>query len=180
MQLLSSLLFMALGAAGMAKKDKRDSGPTVYLIRHGEKPDDDGIGLSAQGQQRAQCLRNVFGASSGYNIGYIMAQTPDDDGTRERPLLTVEPLAGDLGLTVDTSCDRDDEKCVKDAVKDYDGEGNVLICWEHKQLNNLAEELGADDVDGYPDDSYDLIWTQPYDYSEITDVTSESCPGLDS
>lgn len=49
--------------------------PTVYLIRHGEKPVI-GDGLSAQGLQRAQCLRNVFGARSGYNIGHIMAQAP--------------------------------------------------------------------------------------------------------
>lgn len=48
---------------------------TVYFIRHGEKPDD-GDGLSADGLQRAQCLRTVFGASSQYNIGHIMAQTP--------------------------------------------------------------------------------------------------------
>lgn len=52
--------------------------PTVYLIRHGEKPDDGSTGLSAQGEDRAQCLRQVFGASSGYNIGYIMAMTPKD------------------------------------------------------------------------------------------------------
>jgi hypothetical protein len=32
--------------------------------------------LSAQGQERAQCLRTVFGASSQYNIGYIMAEKP--------------------------------------------------------------------------------------------------------
>jgi len=50
--------------------------PTVYLIRHGEKPADGGDGLSEKGKQRAQCLRQVFGASSQYNIGYIMAQTP--------------------------------------------------------------------------------------------------------
>lgn len=49
--------------------------PTVYLIRHGEKPeDDDEHGLSTQGMQRAQCLRQVFGASSPYNIGHSMAQ----------------------------------------------------------------------------------------------------------
>ncbi len=51
--------------------------------------------------------------------------------------------------------------------------------WEHKQLNNVAEALGADDVDNYPDDSYDLIWTDPYKYTKITSVTSENCPGLD-
>lgn len=46
---------------------------TVYLIRHGEKPSS-GNGLNAQGMQRAQCLRNVFGASSGYNIDTILTQ----------------------------------------------------------------------------------------------------------
>jgi hypothetical protein len=50
--------------------------PTVYLIRHGEKPSDGGNGLNAQGLERAQCLRTVFGGASSYNIGYIMAQTP--------------------------------------------------------------------------------------------------------
>jgi hypothetical protein len=49
--------------------------PTVYFIRHGEKPSS-GDGLNSQGLQRAQCLRNVFGASSSYDIGHIMAQTP--------------------------------------------------------------------------------------------------------
>lgn len=52
------------------------SAQTVYLIRHGEKPSDGGNGLSAQGVERAQCLRNVFGASSQYDIGYIIAEQP--------------------------------------------------------------------------------------------------------
>lgn len=51
--------------------------PTVYLIRHGEKLSDGGNGLNAQGTQRAQCLRSVFSSSSDYDIGYIMAQTPN-------------------------------------------------------------------------------------------------------
>ena len=50
--------------------------PTVYLIRHGEKPSDGGNGLSAQGLERAQCLREVFGKNSEYNITHIMAETP--------------------------------------------------------------------------------------------------------
>jgi hypothetical protein len=49
---------------------------TVYLIRHGEKPSDGGDGLSAKGEQCAQCLRAVFGASSGYDIGYNIAEQP--------------------------------------------------------------------------------------------------------
>jgi hypothetical protein len=50
--------------------------PTVYLIRHGEKPSDGGNGLNAQGIQRAQRLRSVFSSSSDYDISYVMAQTP--------------------------------------------------------------------------------------------------------
>ena len=76
------------------------------------------------------------------------------DGKRQRPLDTVKPLAGDLGLEVDTSCDRDDAKCVKKVVDKYDGKGNILICWEHDALKDIAEELGAKDVDDYPDESY--------------------------
>lgn len=190
--LLAPLLLLATTALAAT--------PTVYLIRHGEKPaDDDETGLSTQGEQRAQCLRSVFGATSAYDIGHIMAQTPLSsrlrrsvdslhsrklivctDGKRQRPYDTVLPLATDLGLTVDTSCDRDDEDCVADVVKAYTGSGNILVCWEHKQLNNIAEALGADDVDKYPDDSYNLIWTDPYNWTEITDVTSENCAGLDN
>jgi hypothetical protein len=48
---------------------------TVYLIRHGEKPDS-GDGLSADGVQRSQCLRDVFASSTPYDIGKIIAQTP--------------------------------------------------------------------------------------------------------
>lgn len=63
--------FLLLVGAALA------SAQTVYLIRHGEKPaDDDDPNLSAQGVQRAQCLRNVFGASSQYNIQYIIAEKP--------------------------------------------------------------------------------------------------------
>ncbi|RDW67416.1 putative phosphoglycerate mutase family protein [Aspergillus mulundensis] len=154
--------------------------PTVYLIRHGEKPADGGTGLSAQGEDRAQCIRQVFGALSGYNIGYIMAMTPKSNGKRNRPYQTVLPLAQDLGLEVDISCDRDDAECVKDAVDDYDGEGNVLICWEHDALTDIIEELGDDNAPEYPDDRYDLTWTDPSPYDQITAETSEQCPGLDN
>jgi hypothetical protein len=48
--------------------------PTVYLIRHGEKPEDKrDPGLNREGEMRAQCLRHVFGKNSGHNIGHIMA-----------------------------------------------------------------------------------------------------------
>ncbi|WPH03000.1 Hypothetical protein R9X50_00587400 [Acrodontium crateriforme] len=153
--------------------------PTVYFIRHGEKPDD-GDGLSAQGLQRAQCLRNVFGRSSSYKIGHIMAQTPKDSGSRQRPYDTVEPLAGDLGLTVDISCDRDDPKCVAKVVNNYKGSGNILICWEHDALHDIMKELGDKSAPDYPSDHFDLIYTDKPNYKHVEKSGSENCPGLDN
>ena len=62
---------------------------TVYLIRHGEKPEPEENGLSAQEIERAQALLGVFGLDSPYDIGYIMAQHP---GAGE-PLLSFFSLA---------------------------------------------------------------------------------------
>ncbi|KAK4499789.1 hypothetical protein PRZ48_007975 [Zasmidium cellare] len=168
----SSLAFLSLVALAVTK-------PTVYLIRHGEKPDS-GNGLNAQGMQRAQCLRNVFGASSGYDIEYILTQDYKSDGSRKRPYDTVYPLSQDLGLTIDHHCDRDDQGCVADAVDDYDGDGNILICWEHDALHDIVKKLGDEDAPDYPDDRFDIIWVDPPKYKSITDSYSENCPGLDS
>jgi len=129
------------------------SAQTIYLIRHGEKPADGDNGLTAQGMQRAQCLRTVFGASSSYNIRYIIVEHPKANGKRTRPLMTVQPLANDLGLTVDTSCDRDDAECVANLVEGYRGSGNVLICWEHDNLTGIVTALGDADAPYYPDDA---------------------------
>ncbi|KUJ18966.1 putative phosphoglycerate mutase family protein [Mollisia scopiformis] len=167
-------LVTALAAATVSAKS------TAYLIRHGEKPSDGSDGLSAQGMQRAQCLRTVFGASSSYDIAYIIAEQPKASGARDRPLMTVQPLATDLGLTVDTSCDRDDQKCVAALVDVYTGSGNILICWEHGQLTNIVDALGDNNAPTYPDGSFNIIWTDPSPYSSITSMTSEDCPGLDS
>lgn len=50
--------------------------PTVYLIRHGEKPSNGSTGLNAVGFERADCLKTVFGPDSNYDIGYIIAEQP--------------------------------------------------------------------------------------------------------
>lgn len=68
----------------------------------------------------------------------------------------MQPVATDLGLTVDISCDRDDQDCVADLVTKWDKKGNgknVLICWEHDNLTPIVKALGDDDAPDYPDDS---------------------------
>jgi hypothetical protein len=64
-------------------------------------------------------------------------------------------------------------------VESYDGPGNILICWEHDALTDIVDALGDKDAPTYPDDSFNIIWTDPYPYSEIVSMTSEGCPGLD-
>ncbi|KAJ5646276.1 hypothetical protein N7490_002648 [Penicillium lividum] len=152
--------------------------PDVYLIRHGEKPKN-GNGLNKDGLDRAECIRHIFGEHSDYNIGYILAQKPKKNGKRNRPYETVKPLARDLGMKVDISCNRDDARCVKKAIAKYNGDGNILVCWEHHRMTDLVEELGYEDAPLYPDNRFDLIWTDPYPYTKITEITSEKCIGLD-
>ena len=40
---------------------------------------------------------------------------------------TVKPLAQDLGVLIDMTCDKDDVKCVVNKVLEYQGVGNILI-----------------------------------------------------
>ena len=71
--------------------------------------------------------------------------------------MTVQPVANDLGLTVDTSCDRDDANCVATLVENYDSEEtgkNILICWEHDNLTGIVQALGDSNAPNYPDDAY--------------------------
>jgi len=70
--------------------------------------------------------------------------------------MTVQPVANDLGLTVDTSCDRDDADCVDDLVKKFNKKKtghNILICWEHHNLSDIAHALGDKNPPDYPDDA---------------------------
>ncbi|OGE57761.1 hypothetical protein PENARI_c001G03098 [Penicillium arizonense] len=125
--------------------------PTVYIIRHGEKPaNKDDHGLILDGIKRAQCLRSVFGEGSGYNIGHIMAPH------------------------------RKKVECVAETVRSYDGPGNILIAWRHTNMGGIEEALGAYEPIEYPDDRFDLIWTDPWPYGNVTQVESEGCPGLDT
>lgn len=64
-------LFLLVGGALAAAK------PTVFFIRHGEKPSShDNPTLSPRGKKRAQCIRSVFGDDSDFDIGYILAEKP--------------------------------------------------------------------------------------------------------
>lgn len=160
-----TLLQVVLAAQAQLVLSK-PSKPTVFFIRHGEKPAS-GDGLSTDGLQRAQCLRNVFAKNSSFHIDLIIAQRPQPgnllllastrskllttpDGSRKRPYDTVLPLSRDLGLKVDTHCERDDVACVGETVRGYTGRGNILVCWEHRTMSNITYLLGDMNPPLYP------------------------------
>eukprot|EP01117_Protostelium_nocturnum_P007773 TRINITY_DN2782_c0_g1_i1.p1 TRINITY_DN2782_c0_g1~~TRINITY_DN2782_c0_g1_i1.p1 ORF type:complete len:192 (+),score=58.26 TRINITY_DN2782_c0_g1_i1:332-907(+) len=183
--LLFCFIALSLGSEIILQKweefeGKNPNNNTIFLIRHGEKPDDDDQnGLSDKGLKRAQCLRKVFGASSKYGIKKIMAMKPKSDGKEQRPYDTVKPLADDLRMKVDISCKRDDGDCVHDVVKQWNEgsvRGNILICWEHKALTDIASALKVDNPPTYPSGRFDIIWI---DSDKKITFGSERCPGLD-
>lgn len=158
----------------------KDFTSRVVLIRHGEKPKSGAVGLSRAGRKRAQCLRKVFGKKGKHNFGLIIAQGYNHaTRARVRPYLTVKPLASDLGLKVDLSCERDDASCVRKVVAKFAKKSNkdVLICWKHSFLHEITHALGADSKKDYPDDRFDLMWT--IDHKKTISRESEKCAGLD-
>jgi hypothetical protein len=74
----------------------------------------------------------------------------NEDGSRTRPRDTVKPLAQSLGLDIDTRIDRNDSAGVAQAVNEYHGDGNILICWEHGELHDIMQALGVEDAPEYP------------------------------
>ncbi|GKZ20686.1 hypothetical protein AbraIFM66951_005414 [Aspergillus brasiliensis] len=197
--LLSSLCFFG---TLRAHPTSTPNPPTVYLIRHGEKPPDpEDSGLNADGFKRAECLREVFGVGSPYEIGHVMAPkinkrktwrisrgcSPKTNvytggypgGQHRRSYETVLPVATDLDLSVDTSCKRNHVNCVAKRIRKFKGTGNILISWRHGKMREIVQALGYEDPPDYPEDRFDLIWTIPFPYNNITDIQSEECPELD-
>ncbi|PWY76445.1 SURF6-domain-containing protein [Aspergillus sclerotioniger CBS 115572] len=135
------------------------SPPTVYLIRHGEKPPDpEDSGLNADGFRRAECLRDVFGLTSPYSIGHVMAPKINSQGQHRRSYETVLPVATDLSLIVDTSCKRNRVGCVAQRIREFKGTGNILISWRHSRMREIVQALGFDDPPEYPDERCMWMW----------------------
>ncbi|OAA70080.1 hypothetical protein LEL_09896 [Akanthomyces lecanii RCEF 1005] len=150
--------------------------PNIFLIRHGEKNHDGTI--SAKGMEREQCLVDLFGRDSRFDIQKIIVQNPHPgDNLSQRPYNTTLPLARSLGLTIEHKCEYKDAECAAKEAKAYRGPGNILIAWEHQMLTHVSEALGGD-PEKYPGKRYDLIYDQPYPYDSVK-IYSENCPGLD-
>lgn len=140
----------------------------VLIIRHGEKPTEEGdLHLAPKGYQRAGALAALFDAK--HNGGAYPAIdalfAAGNSKESHRPVATLKPLARQLDLAIDESHGEKDYARLAAALlgKSHDGKA-VLICWRHGQIPALAEALKATGPPAkWPDDRFDLIWRLDYD-----------------
>jgi broad specificity phosphatase PhoE len=154
---------------------------TLLLIRHGEKPRADGMGvdehgnatpdgLTPQGWARAGALVTLFAPNSTTVNSALPSPgalvTPRYHKPVHRAYLTLLPLAQRLGMTIlaEHPVDGHPAKIVKSLVAM--DTGVVLLCWEHDHLVKIADAVAqalpvanpGDVPASWPDDRFDMIW----------------------
>jgi hypothetical protein len=120
----------------------------ILLIRHAEKPTDHtDPTLAPAGQARAHAyvayFHNYQLASQPLVLHYLFSSALSKDS--ERPQLTLLPLAAALGLAIDSTISDNDYQTLANTILNnpkYD-DHNILICWHHGAILNLALALGA-------------------------------------
>lgn len=152
-------------------------GTLVMVIRHGEKPDDSTTGVDANGNEddsslteigweRAHRLVELFDQATGSTRPglarpkSIYAAGANDNGRGQRTRETVRPLAEQLGVPVNTSFGKGEEKALVEHVLSQPGP--TLIAWQHSEIPAIAEafpSLTPNPPSEWPDDRFDVIWT---------------------
>jgi hypothetical protein len=145
----------------------------IMLIRHAEKPNDDGApglmpngaenprALTLTGWKRANALVDLFNPPEGASPRPALAKPSSlfASGSESlRPKQTVAPLAAALNLSVRTFLRGQEAELVAAAKK---AEDPVLISWQHEAIPDIASLIrgGAEGVPvRWPGHVYDLVW----------------------
>jgi hypothetical protein len=145
----------------------------IMLIRHAEEPVGDALGvtedgradpngLSVRGWQRAGALASWFGApeASGLAITPSALYAAADQGRSRRPYDTLRPLSQLLGLPIQTLSSDGDPAAVAAVIEA--AQGDVLVCWRHRELPGLARALLPQVASAVPatwdERRFDLVW----------------------
>lgn len=142
---------------------------TIICIRHGEKPTN-GLGqLTCKGLNRALALPKVLLPKYG-KPQFVFAPNPTQkvDGNRYdyvRPLATIEPIAIQCGLPVNTEFGFREIAGLENELKNEKYQrATIFVAWEHVLLDNFAKNLLKDnggnpqDVAPWPESDYDTIF----------------------
>jgi hypothetical protein len=168
MQILRSILLACTFAACACSLNAQPV--QVILIRHAEKPkDSDALHLSAAGKRRAAALPSYvktdpelirFGLPAA-----LIASGARKNGNGQRAAETLEPLAEELHLPIETRFKSDEYKELAQHVRDnpaYAGK-SILICWTHEYIPALAEALGIHPAPRkLSDKTYDRVYLIQY------------------
>jgi len=151
----------------------------IMIIRHAEKPSDDGSvagvsptgrpdpeALVVRGWQRAGALVRFFAPLDGTltdpRLGTphaIFASAVGKHSKSLRPQQTVLELASALGLKLNLRFAKGDEAgLVESAIAANE---HVLIAWEHEAIPDIANRiLGSDTIcpQKWPGSRFDIVW----------------------
>jgi hypothetical protein len=116
----------------------------VFIIRHGEKENLIQT-LTPLGDERAQYIASAFGSSLP-SPSAIFARIPEPPKFVQREVLTVEPLAMKLNMTIRQYHRKDAvlmaDKILSDIEKRQWCSQMVLVSWEHSDIEKLVRALG--------------------------------------
>jgi hypothetical protein len=151
------------------------------IIRHAEKPTGHFAGvhesgassphnLIVRGWQRAGALVSLFAPAQGpcqhellAKPAFIFASAAVDDPVpgnyrSHRSQQTVTPLAQRIGVDIDLTFSKGEEKALAEAAQSCDGP--VLIAWQHENISAIVNSiLGAKLAPPYwPPERFDLIF----------------------
>jgi hypothetical protein len=116
---------------------------TLLLVRHAEKPAQ-GKGLSPMGEARADGYAAYFPSLPLDRPGYDFLFAAKDSHASHRPRLTLTPLSQRIGVPIEMPYaddkDKDFADWLLDPKNDFTGK-NVVICWHHGKLLDLAGRL---------------------------------------
>jgi hypothetical protein len=157
---------------------------TLVFMRHGEKPAE-GLGqLTCQGLNRALALPDVLISRYG-KAQWIYAPNPNvkisDPGGSfyyVRPLVTIEPAAIRVGISINTSAGYADISALESLVlRSYKGADTIYIAWEHAYLVKVVQDImnkygGHEAVPAWQSGDYDSLYVVHVTWTDgrITDA----------
>ncbi|RLV10125.1 hypothetical protein CTZ27_02510 [Streptomyces griseocarneus] len=168
-------------ASGTPGAEAAPGADTIMIIRHGEKPDENGkkapFGVTEEGEQnvhallvrgwqRAGALVGLFAPDGGTPLRkglqrpdavYAAGPHPGEKGLR--PSETVAPVAAKLKVRANLKYLTGDEAAL---AKELRGRrGRTLVSWEHHAIHTIVKGLGTvrpAPPHAWPDDRFDLVW----------------------
>jgi phosphohistidine phosphatase SixA len=143
---LAALLLGQIAGA----QQQQSAASTVVIVRHAEKASNQNtpeVPLSAQGQQRAECLAHVL-KDAGIKRIYV--------SDAKRTQQTADPLAKALGLTPVVVPAKETSTLVRDVF--YGTGGNALVVGHSNTLPEIIKGVQAGTIQPLGDNEYDAMY----------------------